>query len=277
MNDIAVLMTCFNRKNMTNDCLQRLFGFDIGIDVFLVDDGSKDGTDILVKEKFPKVNLIKGSGELFWSRGMHTAWEKATEKKEYKYFLWLNDDVYLYPNAFVEILECSKQKKDQAIISGIIESENKKDILYGGFDSDKKKIKPSGKLEMIKFLNGNFVLVPKYVYKKLGNIDATYHHDLGDVDYGLRAKKKGIDVVATRCVVASGEENNICRERLNNTSLLKRFRKLYSPLGSPPFINFYYRKKHIGFGNALVYFVFLNLLNIIPDSLNTMIFKNKYK
>lgn len=277
MNELAVLMTCFNRKNMTVNCLERLLGFDISMDVFLVDDDSSDGTYDLVQEKFPEVNLIKGNGDLFWNRGMHKAWTKAVQKKDYKYFLWLNDDVCLYSNAFVEILECSKQKKDQAIISGIIESENKKDILYGGFDSSKKKIKPNGGLQKINFLNGNFVLVPKDVYQQLGNLDSKYHHDLGDVDYGLRAKKKGIDVVTTKCVIGSGEENNISRERLNNTNLLKRFRKLYSPLGGTPFINFYYRKKHIGFGNALVYFVFLNLLNVIPDSLNTIIFKDKYK
>ena len=84
MNRIAVLLTCHNRSEKTTACLHSLFQCylpsDFVLDVFLVDDGSTDGTAELVTEKFPKVIIIHGDGNLFWNRGMHLAWSYASKK-----------------------------------------------------------------------------------------------------------------------------------------------------------------------------------------------------
>lgn len=272
---IAVLLTCFNRKEKTINCLNQLFKLKNDLNVYLVDDGSTDGTSEAILIDFPQVNLIKGSGNLFWNKGMRLAWEHAA-KNDYEYYLWLNDDVVIYENCFDELFSCLELTENKAIISGIIETRDKKNTLYGGFDSNKKLIKPNGKLNPIRNMNGNVVIVPKEVYKVLGNLDIHYHHDLGDVDYGLRAQNKDIGVYTTRIAIASGDKNDICRVRQNNTTILKRFKKLYSPLGTNPRIIFYYRNKYFGFINAVFYFIFLHFINIIPDKLNKLIFGNRY-
>lgn len=277
MSNVAILLTCFNRKSLTLKCLERLFLLENQFDVFLVDDGSNDGTTEAIESLYPTVRIIQGSGNLFWARGMHLAWSVAYEAMDYDFYLWMNDDVVVYDFCLKEIFKCSTSMHDSAIISGIIESEDKKEILYGGFDSSKKKVKPNGKMQPITNLNGNIVLVPKKVFNSLGNIDPYYHHDLGDVDYGLRAIDKGFSVMSTTVPIASGNKNLISRLRQNRTSMIKRFKKLYSPLGNPPPINFYFRKKHMGLINACTYWLFLHFLNIIPDSVNSLIFKNKYQ
>ena len=58
---IAVLLTCFNRRDYTLSCLKSLFtaqkcyneyGKDkLNLEVFLVDDGSKDGTSDAIRHK----------------------------------------------------------------------------------------------------------------------------------------------------------------------------------------------------------------------------------
>lgn len=276
MTDIAVLLTCFNRKEITQKCLKSLFVFNISFDVYIVDDGSTDGTFEMIISEFSEVNVIKGDGSLYWNRGMHKAWEYA-KKKNYEYYLWLNDDVELYSNAFEEILDCSKTYNHKNIISGLIETKDKSRLLYGGYDKQKKLIQSSGEMNSITYLNGNFVLIPKFVFKKIGNLDPIFHHDLGDVDYGLRAQKEGVMVYSTRKPIGSGETNSISRLRLNNSTLIKRFKRLNSPLGSNLRLNFYFRKKHFGFLHALSFVLFLVGLNIIPDRLNAFLFKNKYK
>lgn len=273
--NIAVLITCFNRQSKTLICLEHLFNIAPEVDVYLVDDNSTDGTSDLVKIKFPNVHIIQGNGNLFWNRGMHLAWEKASEC-EYDFFLWLNDDVELYPNCFFELFECSETKNHQAIISGLIELKDSGETIYGGTDNSYKLIHPNGELNLITNMNGNVVLVPKKVFNVLGNLDPVFLHDLGDVDYGLSAREKNIGVFSTRTFVAAGDRNDICRVRLNNANILKRFIRLYSPLGSNPKINFYFRRKHFGLKNALLYYIFLHFLNIIPDYLNTLIFKQRY-
>ena len=275
-NNIAVLISCFNRKETTIECLTYLYKIEKNIDVYLVDDNSPDKTAGAVKLTFPDVKLIIGDGNLFWNRGMFTAWSVAM-KKNYDYYLWLNDDVQLFPNSIDELKECSAQKKNKAIIVGLIQEKITKEVIYGGRDKDKNLIKPNGKLNNIKNMNGNIVLVPKKVFKKLGNLDFKYAHDLGDVDYGYRAAKKNIGVFTTRCFIGYGEKNSISRLRKNKVNLASRLKWMYSPLGSNPFEQFYFRRKHYSFFNGFVYFFFIHFLNIIPDKLNTLLFKDKYK
>jgi GT2 family glycosyltransferase len=275
MHRIAVLLTCFNRCETTLRCLHRVFDIEQAIDVYLVDDNSTDDTVIKVMAAFPQVRIINGTGDLFWNRGMHLAWEHA-KAGNYSYFIWINDDVLLYDDCFVELLACSAHCEDKAIISGIIESHDRKEVLYGGSDLAKGILSPSGTMQDITNMNGNVVLVPTAVYAKLGNLDPYYHHDLGDVDYGLRAQRRGIKVLTTRFAVGSCDRNNTCRVRLWGANLQSRFKKLYSPLGNHPGINYYFRRRHFGLGNALTYYLFIHLLNLIPDWLVKIIFGNKY-
>nr|WP_319566123.1 glycosyltransferase [uncultured Rhodoferax sp.] len=275
MNRLAVLLTAFNRKNTTLRCLHKVYDLMPGADVFLVDDGSSDQTSDSIKMQFPQVNLIQGDGNLFWNRGMYLAWSYA-KKNNYHYYLWLNDDVILYDNCFDELFSCSHLCNDTAIISGIIQSHDKQEILYGGTSSKKALHQVSGSMQAITNLNGNVVLIPKSVFNVLGNLDPTYHHDLGDVDYGLRACRNNIKVLTTKVAVGSCDTNKICRVRLSGTSLKKRLHKLYSPLGNNPRLNFYFRKQHYGRLNACTYYLYIHLINVLPDNVVRFFFKDRY-
>lgn len=82
MIQIAVLLTCYNRRQKTETCLHSFFtairdvrGYSFT--VFLTDDGSTDGTSDSIKRLFPHVQVIAGQGNLFWAGGMRLAWNKA--------------------------------------------------------------------------------------------------------------------------------------------------------------------------------------------------------
>ena len=119
---IAVLLTVFNRKTKTLECLEHLYkqipleGYKV--DVYLTDDGCTDGTPKAVKELFPDVNIIQGNGNLFWNRGMYVAWEAATQIKDYDFYLWLNDDTYLYPESLEYMLNSCTKLGNHCIIVG---------------------------------------------------------------------------------------------------------------------------------------------------------------
>lgn len=219
----------------------------------------------MLHQCFPKVKVISGTGNLFWSRGMYTAWKEAL-KGDFDYYLWLNDDVVLYDNFFEELLYCSNLYENNCIVTGLIEDKEHSTILYGGTSlKTHKMVQPNSEPEKVHHMNGNVVLVPCSVVKKIGIIDPYYHHDLGDVDYGLRAIENGIPVIATRVPVAYGYPNNICRVRKWGVNLRERFHRLNMPLGSPLRINYYFRKKHYGFMKAVMFCSYLTLLNLLPD------------
>ena len=73
MKSIAVLLTVFNRKEKTLQCLGNLYkqlpiqGYSV--DIYLTNDGCTDGTPEAIAQKFPEVNIIHSKGNLFWNRG----------------------------------------------------------------------------------------------------------------------------------------------------------------------------------------------------------------
>ena len=81
MCKIAVLITSYNRREKTLTCLKNLMEQDeipgLQLSIYLVDDNSSDGTTEAVRSHYPSVNIIKGTGQLFWAGGMRTAWREA--------------------------------------------------------------------------------------------------------------------------------------------------------------------------------------------------------
>lgn len=268
MNSIAVLLTCFNRKDVTYKCLSNLFKLRTDIDVYCVDDASSDGTQDMIRKEFPMVNLIIGNGNLFWNRGMRLAWEKALNSgKNYQYFFWLNDDLELYENAFDEVLSCLKINNDYAIVSGLVQESSTKESIYGGHHNG-KLVTANGLMNPITNMNGNFVGIPNKVVEKIGILDPVYHHDLGDVDYGLMGIEADIPVLSSRSFIGmtdGGLKSPHKRNRRLGTNIKKRFQILYSPLGSNPNITFHFMLKHRNLPYAVLYYCYVHFINILPD------------
>ncbi|MHC5831198.1 MAG: glycosyltransferase family 2 protein, partial [Nostoc sp.] len=74
---LAVIMTCFNRRETTLICLRALAQQTKSFDVYLTDDGSSDGTSKAVKVFYPQVQILQGNGNLFWVGGMRLAFAEA--------------------------------------------------------------------------------------------------------------------------------------------------------------------------------------------------------
>ncbi len=269
--EVAAILTCFNRREKTLACLNALFQNtivnDMVLEVFLVDDGSTDGTSEAVKASFPSVNVIKGSGDLFWNRGMHKAWTEASKKKQFDYYLWLNDDTFIFPNALSLFREAANETKGQAIIAGTTMSEKTRKLTYGGFSFEASQLlQPNGQLQKCKFFHGNVVLVPKAVFDVLGPHDPVFHHAIGDFDYGLRALKNKIpSYILTDFVAYCEDHETLPKWCLPQVPLKKRFNALYSPLGnSHPYFFFVFDYRHKGLLVALKHFFSLNLRMLMP-------------
>lgn len=274
MYRIAALLTCYNRKEKTLECLRTLYhqkglATRYLVDTFLVDDGSSDGTGQAVQQNYPQIKLIEGNGNLFWNRGMFTAWKFAA-LKNYDFYLWLNDDTNLYDAGLDEMLSAAELTKSKAIICGCIESPIKKgELTYGGARLNRKgcvPVPPTGELKECDVIHGNCVLIPKHVYKKVGNLDWQFSHAIGDHDYGLRAKKAGIKIFISAKFVASCDRNVHlpiwCRPGIKFTQRLKN---LYSPLSySPPIDFFIYEKRHFGILRAVKHFFSIHLRLLAP-------------
>jgi GT2 family glycosyltransferase len=266
---LAVLVTVHNRKDKTLNCLSNLYLQEISnnllLDVYLVDDGSTDGTSEAVKRDFPSVEIIAGDGNLYWNRGMYVAWEAAANTKTYDYFLWLNDDTNLFPKAVQLVLDAANSLNTSAIICGATCSPLTKEVTYSGKIKGKSVV-PNGELQVCEIINGNFILVPFKIFDKIGNLDWTFRHAIGDYDYGLRAQKAGFKAFVASEYIGTCEANpTLPKWCLKTTPLLSRFRLLYSPLGyADPIPFFIYEKRHFGWVVAIKHFFAINLRALLP-------------
>jgi GT2 family glycosyltransferase len=253
---IAVLLTCHNRKDKTLQCLNALLTqegleVDFEIEVFLVDDASIDGTATAIEIQFPAVNIIHGNGNLFWNQGMRLAWKTATETIDYDFYFWLNDDTILDTNALVNLIEIYRkatalEQKEVLITAACRAGFGTDSFSYGG-RTDAGAVLPNGKLQSCTYINGNAVLIPKAIYKEVGNLSDDYTHGMGDFDYGLRALAAGFRSYTTTDYIATCPTNEGIPGWCNpSLPLQKRWELLHSPLGLN--INEYikFRKKFWG-------------------------------
>lgn len=266
-NRIAVLLTVHNRRTKTLHAISRLYAvtlpLDYELDVYLTDDGCTDGTADAVRQQFPNVNILTGDGTLFWNRGMRNSWEAAA-KADPDFYLWLNDDTYLYDNALEVLLAVSTIKAHKSIILGTTcDTATGQKITYGGrrrggmfaFDMEQS-------CECI-YMNGNIVLIPRYVFERVGYNDKYYRHSMGDYDYGLMAVKQGLSIFTAPGFLGQCDlHDTIATWKNPEKSLCERWKAMFRPTGANPFEYFYYRKKHFGVMAACQTFVsnFVHLL-----------------
>jgi GT2 family glycosyltransferase len=205
---VCVLMACFNRRDKTLECLRALAvstGLEaVEIHGLLVDDGGTDGTAQSVRVKYPWVDVVVCEGGLFWCRGMHLAFDTAL-RKGFDFYLWLNDDTVLQPDAVSRLLACAANLKQQTqnpviVIGNTLDSVTGAHT-YGGerrrsrsnaFKFD--RVAPSELPQPCDTLTGNIVLISASAAARVGNLDPGFEHAMGDTDYGLRARRLGVEL-----------------------------------------------------------------------------------
>lgn len=247
--NIAVLMTCYNRVETTLRCLaslhRQILPPGVSFRVHLVDDGSPDGTGRIVAERFPGVDVIAGSGQLFWARGMALAWKTAVARGGYDAYLWLNDDVELVDGAVADALADLGQVGGRGVLVGACADETGA-ISYGCLGPDGACLKPVGRpLRHLGNISGNFVLVPHEVLAVVGGMAECYRHAYGDFDYASRLRKAGIPYYLGSKVSGLCPDHNP-DEGIYSPSLLRRLRDLFLPKGRNLHDNFIYKYREGG-------------------------------
>jgi GT2 family glycosyltransferase len=256
LDRVAVLLACHNRRDMTLTCLRSLFmqrAANIRLSVFLVDDGSRDGTTEAVAREFPDVTIVQGSGQLYWGGGMRLAFHTAA-LQDADFHLWLNDDVVLSPDAVRLLLttyeDVHRRRPQPIIVAGAVEDPATRAISYSGHKRRSSwhplrfdPVEPGPVPKLCDTMSGNVVLVSRDVFKRLGAIDQAFVHTMGDCDYGLRLRRIGGDVwLASRYVGTCPKgDRHSARGSISN-----RLRDIGSSKKLPPLPWLVYVRRHGG-------------------------------
>lgn len=257
--NIATILTVHNRREKTLRSLAQLFAaYDayqedgkkapLHMSVFLTDDGCTDGTPEAVMQSFAgrDIRIIAGDGTLFWAGGMRKAWREALDDDcNWDYFLLINDDTYVHPHLFDELLACNayclERYGQQGIYSGVTcASTDGSTITYGGevFEGwakhKKRLLHPTGTPQMVELTHANVLLVPRAVVSAIGIFYEGYQHSGADNDYSMTARRKHIPVLVTGhiCATCDNDHQHISDEAVMLQQMPYGERKRY--LSQPP-------------------------------------------
>ncbi|BFM39493.1 glycosyltransferase family 2 protein [Synechocystis sp. LKSZ1] len=191
-----IIIPVHNRKLVTTNCLNNLKrNGDLDIyQVIIIDDGSTDGTSEFIKSEYPKVILLQGDGNLWWTGAIRMGMEYAYEQSA-NYFIWLNDDCYPQKGTIDKLLFFCHQDPDLIIGSQCIDSSTL-EPSYAGISTKRKYFKAihcqSKSIIECDALNGNLVCFSRNLIDKIGYPDnKIFPHHLGDFVYTNNALKNG--------------------------------------------------------------------------------------
>lgn len=235
---IGVMLACYNRKEMTRNCVNALVKQlkecrDCLFDIYIYDDGSTDGTYQMLRSEFQDLIVVKGKGNAYWCKSMYYLMNLAKEK-EYNFYLMVNDDVEFDSHALATMLNSYELANCACGITGTTRSIKDNKGSYGGYDLNKNLIEPNGSLQECNWANWNCFLLDSKVLDKIGLIDGKYQHSWGDIDYSYRMNKKGIPIYVATAYIGNCEWPS---EKMsyydNNLKWQKRLQALFSPKGLP--------------------------------------------
>jgi GT2 family glycosyltransferase len=261
-DSIAALIACYNRKNKTLAFLDSLvtqsFLKKVPVDIYLLDDGSTDGTAAAVRDKYPDINIVAGSGNLFWARSMRILWEHAIKQKQYHLYFLFNDDVILFDDAIKSLVGVYRRGgNDGTVLIGSTKDAKTNAISYGGYNLNKAgypeyhSVIPDPVLPLpCQIGNANIMLVDDATVKKIGIFSDLYTHQFSDFDYTLTASKAGINVLVAPGYYGYCEFDHGANWLSANTSLKERLNYLYSPKGLSYKERLIWLKKHYKKGYA---------------------------
>ena len=259
--EVIAVLTSFNRRALTLSCLEALEvsarQAELRPSAILVDDASTDGTGASVRERFPWVQVVEGSGTLFWNRAMHIGFELALERSV-DYYFWLNDDTQLVPGALSSLLEQSRalstQEGSPVIVVGATAEPSSGAISYGGRVA-RSRFRPfnyhlvwsATSAVPCQAMEGNCVLIPREIATHVGNLDLVFEHAMGDADYGLRALRKGYKLFVAAGVVGYCSTNPLVGTHFDTSlPLHMRWKLILSRKGLPVRSWMHFCKRHGG-------------------------------
>lgn len=277
---IAIIFTCYNRSSKTENCINSMLNQsidkNINLKFYICDDGSTDDTVEKIKTLIPSSTIIKGSGNLFWCKGMYLAMKKAYEDKN-DFYLMINDDVKFDTNAIQTIIDSYNKADKVCGIVGSVRDEKSRTSYGGRVFLNKYKIgktqllSPNNQLQKCDVANWNCFFIPHEILDSIGLIDNYYEHGCGDFDYSLAMKKRGLPIYVATEYVGICSLNPI-KNTSQDLSLPKkeRIKKLLSIKESPIKSTIHFYKKNYGlFG--LIYMVRVYIHNIIGIMKNSRV------
>jgi GT2 family glycosyltransferase len=227
---VACSILNWNNYDDTAQCIENLRQLQYPeIEVFLVDNGSTDGSAERLAQEFPDVNLLWIDENRGFSGGHNVAIERAKEMGA-EYVWILNNDI-LFPDSGVLGVLINRLEADSTIgcISPLVLRYPDSDQIWfsrGRVDAKRGVAthvndvgRDEGLITDTGYLPFCATLFPTDIFDEAGLLPEDYFLYMEDADYCQRLKKKGYDVAVDTDVTLFHKESASSGGKVSSTSL----------------------------------------------------------
>ena len=192
--------------NGGQDTLAALESLD-GIETICVDNGSTDGSDAAVEERFPQVELIRTGANLGFAGGNNVGLRRAFERGA-DWVLLLNNDATAEPGLADALAGAAAARPDAGLLACKILFEDGRTIQYAGATFN-ARLGYSGRLtgygtpdrqdddgvRDVDRADGAALALSRAAFEQVGGLDESLFMYVEDVELSLRVRRAGFGVV----------------------------------------------------------------------------------
>ncbi|NGP75926.1 glycosyltransferase family 2 protein [Balneolaceae bacterium YR4-1] len=233
-NRLTVILPVYNRIQYTRKCLEALENQSYkDFRVIVVDDGSTDGTEQMIREFFPDVILLKGDGNLWWTASVNLGIKEAFVRGS-DYVMTLNNDTKPAEDFIEQMLKCST-RNPRAVLGALEVNSKTERVSYAGekinwltanselFNVGKKPYNLTG-IKAVSHLPGRGLLIPTSVFEEVGLFDENnFPQYAADSDFTHRVKQAGFNVYCNYDAVLYTYPSESGSLKLRNSKSLKKY------------------------------------------------------
>ena len=132
--DLSIILVCWNNKNYLEPCLLSLYDSEMHnhFDVIVVDNCSTDGSQEMLREKFPLVKIIQNDRNV----GLGKASNQGIEATHGRYILLLNNDTIVNGPSFDAMVDFLNNTPDAGAVGGkLLNPDGSVQSCYNNFSS----------------------------------------------------------------------------------------------------------------------------------------------
>jgi GT2 family glycosyltransferase len=228
---VSIVIVNWNTRDLILRCLGHLLQTQPGeiLDIWVVDNGSQDGSTEAIRKAFPRVQLIANAQ----NQGFARAANQALARCRGRYMLLLNTDCFPQEGA-IQALVKSMQADPRAGIAGgaLLHSDGRPQhafgaaptlasellhrgllqaLLPGRFPSKRHPPKTTTEVEAVL---GAFLLVRREAWWQVGGLDEGYFLFFEETDWCLRMRRAGWKVLHVPTAVALHLQGQSARRNL---------------------------------------------------------------
>lgn len=207
---VGIAIASFNRKERLRECLVAISNSSYkNVFVCVVDDGSSDGTEEMLRTDFPSVNTINGDGNLWWGGATNKAIQSCVASK-CDYVMLLNDDCLLEEASLNKFVQRAEEYPGSVITPLTLDIDNPDEVWWAGSSWGPLKYFPFIWLIRQKFphrtpinimptepfatseFTGRGAFIPRAIFETVGLFDTDLFPQYGsDNDFSLRITSGG--------------------------------------------------------------------------------------